>query len=909
MNGIGLANLCEHEWWEYSVQFTSLGYTAEEFYTILETGMKNGVFNTDKLADAIKEAGIRLREMPDATSEAIKSLGLNVKEVQSGIAKGGESAKKSMREVAEALMGIDDPVKRNLVGIETFGSMWEDCGDVVAKAILGAENEIEGLNGTVDAMNKNLEEVNNGGLLELKNKAIEAFQAIGEKLVPVFSELIDTLTRAVDWFTSLDDGTQNLIVKSGLLVTAISPVSKALSGMIDVTGKLTSALGGIAAKKAADEILEVSTSAVVTSSAIGAGSTGLVGSFAALATAVAPWLIGGALVVGLGLGLKAIHDDMVEQGKQAMLLADTHEGASARMTNAMETLKSEVKLKYDSMKEDMKTFSDEANTALSNAFANAETPTSINLDIYNGIISTKLTETKQIIEDNITDMNNDIALFNTNSAEQTILSWEVINSITKDYGQQMTKEVEVAYNALLTTQKNSALIGQQITDENGQEILYTTEMYYSDLKAAQEEYENACIQSSMGFNNDSLFQVQSLISEASITTVQGYLDALAAAKTQKEELYNIAEENYNSQIAVIQRLSDDQIAKTGFTRDQLLMIAGQQKVQWIAEADEMMVETVDKYKQMAEDSGIWSENMAKQTELYSSETKESCITNWNAAQEEINKITGEIGLHLRDVETGHKDLSREVNSAAGSVSVDSNYMSSAIALTTDQMGVSLENAAQSTKDMNTDASKYLLSTSDTGSIMQNRLSTSLTTMGRSFTTTKNSISRETSSMKDDINSVKGKEVNIVANFLSNGFTSVMNNLKNFVGGVTNAQRTGRTAYVEPSGNENVETYAFSRQSMLGVAAYDYNTVSPYATKDSTASSYVSHSVQNYNNTAFGTIQLDLDTDLGSSQPTRNELPKYDSLIKIDNMVVREDADIQKIAKQLEYYLKINNKKW
>ena len=123
MNGIGLANLCERIWWEYSVQFTGLGYTAEEFYTILETGMKNGVFNTDKLADAIKEAGVRLREMPTATSDAVKSLGLNIEKVQSGIAKGGESAKESMREVAEALMSIDDPVQRNLEGIEIFGKV------------------------------------------------------------------------------------------------------------------------------------------------------------------------------------------------------------------------------------------------------------------------------------------------------------------------------------------------------------------------------------------------------------------------------------------------------------------------------------------------------------------------------------------------------------------------------------------------------------------------------------------------------------------------------------------------------------------------------------------------------------------------------------------------------------------
>ena len=43
------------------------------------------LFNTDKLADAVKEANIRLKEMPDATSEAVKQLGLDVTKIQSDI--------------------------------------------------------------------------------------------------------------------------------------------------------------------------------------------------------------------------------------------------------------------------------------------------------------------------------------------------------------------------------------------------------------------------------------------------------------------------------------------------------------------------------------------------------------------------------------------------------------------------------------------------------------------------------------------------------------------------------------------------------------------------------------------------------------------------------------------------------
>ena len=102
-----------------------------------------------------------------------------------------------MTEVAKALMSIEDPIERNKAGVEIFGTMWEDAGDAIAKALVGVEENITGLDGSVTEMNKNIEAMNNGGLANLKVKMMEAFQVIGEKLYPVFSDLIDTVVEKI----------------------------------------------------------------------------------------------------------------------------------------------------------------------------------------------------------------------------------------------------------------------------------------------------------------------------------------------------------------------------------------------------------------------------------------------------------------------------------------------------------------------------------------------------------------------------------------------------------------------------------------------------------------------------------------------------------------------------------------
>ena len=111
---------------EYAPQFASLGFSAEQFTNVLIDGAKNGAFSIDKVGDAIKEFNIRAKDGSDTTIDAFKSLGLNAAEMSNSFAEGGETAQQAFTQVMTALNGIDDPLEKNRIGVELFGTQFED---------------------------------------------------------------------------------------------------------------------------------------------------------------------------------------------------------------------------------------------------------------------------------------------------------------------------------------------------------------------------------------------------------------------------------------------------------------------------------------------------------------------------------------------------------------------------------------------------------------------------------------------------------------------------------------------------------------------------------------------------------------------------------------------------------------
>lgn len=111
---------------EYAPQFKSMGFSAEEFTNVLIDGAKNGAFSIDKVGDAVKEFNIRAKDGSKTTEDAFKSLGMNAVKMGEKFAQGGETGRQAFQQVMTNLNNIKDPMEKNRIGVELFGTQFED---------------------------------------------------------------------------------------------------------------------------------------------------------------------------------------------------------------------------------------------------------------------------------------------------------------------------------------------------------------------------------------------------------------------------------------------------------------------------------------------------------------------------------------------------------------------------------------------------------------------------------------------------------------------------------------------------------------------------------------------------------------------------------------------------------------
>lgn len=159
---------------EYSTHFKEAGLSADDMLQISINATKQGVFS-DKGLDAIKEANVRLREMPLATQDALAGLGLNVNEIMKGLRDGSLSTFEVMQQVSGKLneVGANAPETGAAIA-DIFGSAGEDAG-------LAYLTTLQGINTELDLTEEKTDEVT-----EAKRRQLEADQELDKAVAALF---------------------------------------------------------------------------------------------------------------------------------------------------------------------------------------------------------------------------------------------------------------------------------------------------------------------------------------------------------------------------------------------------------------------------------------------------------------------------------------------------------------------------------------------------------------------------------------------------------------------------------------------------------------------------------------------------------------------------------------------------
>ena len=195
---------------EYSVQFAKLGFTADEMFHVLQEGADSGAWNLDKVGDAVKEFSIRAIDGSKGTVEAFESLGLDADEMMHIFADGGEDASIAFQGVIAALVGMDDAVQRDALGVALFGTMWEDLGVEAVASLSGISVEAYDTEGALQKINDvkydNLDSAMEGIKRNAEIQLIPAADAVADAFVNIAPRINDMVNIAMPYIAVLAEG-------------------------------------------------------------------------------------------------------------------------------------------------------------------------------------------------------------------------------------------------------------------------------------------------------------------------------------------------------------------------------------------------------------------------------------------------------------------------------------------------------------------------------------------------------------------------------------------------------------------------------------------------------------------------------------------------------------------------------
>ena len=236
---------------EYSAQFAALGLSADQFMGSLVEGADAGLFSIDKVADAVKEFNIRAKDGSDSSAEAFKGLGLNSDKMFAAFAAGGETAQAAFFDTVEALNKLEDPLKRNEIGVALFGSQFEDLeagilpvlGDIETAAYDGAAalqqiNDVKynDLGSAFEAVKRSAEVA----LLPMASMIANTLTSLAPILTDTFEEISPVIT---DTLNACMPFVQDFLVGMGDTLKKVMPmVTELAAGILPLLAQLLSPL-------------------------------------------------------------------------------------------------------------------------------------------------------------------------------------------------------------------------------------------------------------------------------------------------------------------------------------------------------------------------------------------------------------------------------------------------------------------------------------------------------------------------------------------------------------------------------------------------------------------------------------------------------------------------------------------
>lgn len=256
---------------EYSGKFADAGYSAQEYFQLLQNGLDNGAYNLDKVNDAINEVTTRIADgtiadsmskIDEKTGKLVESSvgwGKNVEDVFHQWQQGGATQKQVVDAIVADIQNTENQQDKLNKAALAFGTMAEDGSMKFISSLTSVGDAYTDVSGKADELQENTT-TSSQQMEAAIRKVQDALAPMGESVANILvslAQVLESVAGVVAKFSELPQPLQTVIIAvAGLLagLGKIAPVLASLKAIgigsalatvgSTITGTVIPAIGG-----------------------------------------------------------------------------------------------------------------------------------------------------------------------------------------------------------------------------------------------------------------------------------------------------------------------------------------------------------------------------------------------------------------------------------------------------------------------------------------------------------------------------------------------------------------------------------------------------------------------------------------------------------------------------------------
>ena len=256
-NGLDKTNELGDNLSEYAGKFAQAGYSAQEYFQLLQNGLAGGAYNLDKVNDAINEVTTRLTD--GTIEDSLSKINEETGELEAGTGNWGQEVEDTFKEwkdgratqkqVVDAIVKDikntgNQQEKLNKAAL-AFGTMAEDGNAKFVESLTAVGHTYDDVSGA--ASNMFDQSTTESQIFESSMRQLEqSLVPLGESLMRLANEIIPPLASKIqqigEFFGNLPEPVQNFVIILGTLIAVFAALAPAIAAVSAATTALNISL-------------------------------------------------------------------------------------------------------------------------------------------------------------------------------------------------------------------------------------------------------------------------------------------------------------------------------------------------------------------------------------------------------------------------------------------------------------------------------------------------------------------------------------------------------------------------------------------------------------------------------------------------------------------------------------------